>query len=114
MQLEIIQIRKNTVMRISLAGAMNADDADYISRVFERLMDDCAGTMNNLTDVITAGQLELKDDERIERIDQIYHDMQDKHTFAQSFSGEALMYAAQRSAEQTEIKNSRVLYGLKQ
>lgn len=114
MQMEIIQIKKNTVKRINAPKVMIAGEANYISEVFERLLDDCAGTMNDLTDVITAGQLEMKDDERIQRIDLIYKDMQDKYTFARNFSGEALMYAAERSAVQAEVKTGRALYGLNQ
>ena len=55
----------------------------------------------------------MKDDERLKRIDALYHDMQDKYSFAQSFAGEANILAARRLREQNDIQISRGLNEIK-
>ena len=61
--------------------------------------------------VITSGQLEMTDDERIKRIEKIYLDMQDKFAFTASFSNEMSVLAIQRLTEQTELNYSRTING---
>ena len=55
----------------------------------------------------------MKDDERMKRIDMLYLDMQDKFTFSQSFSNDAVSLAASRLKEKTDVQTSRVLHGIK-
>ena len=46
-------------------------------------------TIDEFIAVTTSNELEMKDDERLKRIDTLYNDMQGKYTFAQSFANEA-------------------------
>jgi hypothetical protein len=62
--------------------------------------------------VITSDELQMTDDERIKRIDQLYTDMQDKYSFYQSFSEECSVLAMQRLSEQVGIIMSKKLNGL--
>jgi len=43
----------------------------------------------------------------------LYLDMQDKLTFSQSFSNDAVSLAASRLKEKTDVQTSRVLHGIK-
>jgi hypothetical protein len=61
--------------------------------------------------VITSGEIEMTDDERIKRMDNIYCDMQDKLSFCKAFSSDAIMLAAQRLNEQTDIEAMKKLNG---
>jgi hypothetical protein len=63
--------------------------------------------------VTTSGELEMKDDERLKRIDAIHSAMQDKYTFVQGFSNEAKLLAASRISEQKDIQTIRALNGIK-
>lgn len=112
-QLKIMKVYKNAYRQVEQSGSFNAGEIKYIKEVFNRLIDDCAGTIEQLTMVITGNQLEMKDDERLKRIDALYNDMQDKYSFAQSFAGEANILAASRLREQNDIQTSRVLNGIK-
>jgi hypothetical protein len=62
--------------------------------------------------IITSGELQMKDDERIKRIDKLYADMQDKYSFCESFSEECSVLAMQRLSEQAEINLGKKLNGL--
>jgi hypothetical protein len=63
--------------------------------------------------VITSNQLEMKDDERLKRVDKLYFDMQDKYSFCSSFSEEMGLLSVQRLGEQIEIHRSKLMNGLK-
>ena len=113
LQVNIVKTYKEAVKQVRQSGAFNADEISYVNGVFERLLDDCTKTIDALIAVTTSGELEMKDDERLKRIDALYSDMQDKYTFVQAFAGEAKLLAASRIREQTDIKTMRILNGIK-
>ncbi len=113
LQLKIIKVYRNAYSRVKQSKAFNAGEIQYINQVFSSLINDCAGTIEQLTMAITSNQLQMKDDERLKRIDAIYYDMQDKYTFAQSFAGEAKILAASRLKERNDVQTSRGLNGIK-
>lgn len=111
--LKIIKVYKNAYKSVQQSGTFNAGETKYINEVFNRLIDDCAGTVDQLTMIVTSNQLSMKDDERLKRIDGLYNDMQDKYTFAQSFAGEAKILAASRLKERNDVQTSGGLNGIK-
>ncbi len=113
LQVKIVANYNQTYRRLNSSDAFSDNELAYISRVFSRLHDDCAKTLDELITITTDGKLEMKDDERMERIDKLYLDMQDKFTFSQSFSNDAKTLAASRLREKADVKTSRVLRGIK-
>ena len=113
LQINIMNTYKHVYSNVNESWAFNPEEVSYINCVFTRLLDDCASTIYELTMITTAGKLEMKDGERLERIDELYMDMQDKYTFAQSFGNEALVLAAGRFQEKNDIQTSRTLNGIK-
>jgi hypothetical protein len=114
MQVTIIQGYSKTRRQVRKSGVFNGEELDYIMRVLGRLLDDCENTLNELIAVTTDGNLEMKDDERLERIDILYHDMTDKYTFSRSFNKETMVLAASRIKGNNDVQTSRALYGIKQ
>ncbi len=113
LQVNIIKTYKEAAKQLKHSGTFNAGEIIYINGVFDRLIDDCAKTTDALITVITSGELEMKDDERLKRIDALYGDMQDKYIFVQSFSNEAKLLAASRLQEQNDIQTMRAINGIK-
>jgi len=114
MQVAIIKGYSRTRRQMQESGAFNEEELDYNRRVFGRLLDDCKNTLEELIIVTTDGNLEMKDDERLEQIDILYQDMKDKYTFSQSFNNETMVLAASRIKENNDVQTSRALYGIKQ
>lgn len=112
MQVTIIQSYGRFRRHVRESGAFNGEELDYIMRVLGRLLDDCKNTLDELITVTTDGNLEMKDDERLERIDILYQDMTDKCTFSQSFSNETSVLAASRMKENNDVQTSRALYDI--
>lgn len=113
LQVNILNVYREASKQVKQSGSFNGEEIRYISGVFERLMDDCTQTIEDLIDVTTSGVLEMKDDERLKRIDALYIEMQDKYTFVKHFSNEAKLLAASRNREQNDIQSSRAINGIK-
>lgn len=112
LQRKIVQEYSKLLKVLTVSDAFTVEELDYVRRVFSRLLDDCGLMLDELITVTTNGKLEMKDDERMARIDRLFSDMQDKYTFSQSFSGETKAMAAGRLQEKNEVKTSRALHGI--
>jgi len=113
LQVKIVQNYNSTYRKLKSIDVFSNNELNYIRSTFSNLLDDCEKTLDELITVTTDGKLEMKDDERIARIDKLYLDMQDKFTFCNSFSNDAKSLAVSRIKEQTEVKTSRALQGIK-
>ena len=113
MQVKIIQNCNKANSQLRNSDAISVDELQYIGEVFSNLLDDCDKVLDELIAVTTDGKLEMKDNERIERIDKLYLDMQDKFTFSISFSNEAKTLAVSRLKDKDDIKTMRDLQGIK-
>jgi len=111
-QVRIVKNISTTIKNLKESGQFNTNELDYSKAVFENLLDECVKNVDELYLVITSGALQMTDDERIKRIDQLYTDMQDKYSFCQSFSKECSVLAMQRLSEQVGIIMSKKLNGL--
>ncbi len=85
-------------------------DGKYIGTVREKVLNDCGKDLEELLLVITSGKVEMTDDERIKRMDQVYRSMQDKSAFTQSFTGDVSLFIGQKESEQQSINQQRRLY----
>jgi hypothetical protein len=112
LQRKIVKEYIQTIRQITSQEAFNAEEITYVRRVFSRLLDDCEGVLDELLAVTTNEELEMKDDERMARIDRVFLSMQDNFTFCQTFSSETKAMAILRLKEKTDIQTSRVLHGL--
>lgn len=90
----------------------HGDEVDYIRRVFDRLIENCDDNLEELITIVTDGQLEMKDDERMKRIDAIYQNILENHTFCESFSNQTRLMSLSRAKDIKEVKTSRALQGL--
>lgn len=85
---------------------LTGEEKKYMNEVYENLLVKCEEALGDLETVITAKQLEMKDDERLMKIDHIYEDMKDKYVFTRSFSNSTTLLIRQRSRDSFEIENS--------
>jgi uncharacterized coiled-coil protein SlyX len=113
LQAGILQDYNDTRQALQEKGDLfYGDELAYAERAFGRLLADCEDTLAELEAVVTDGQLEMKDDERLQRIDGLYTRMMDNYTFCHSFSGTAKLLAASREKEENDLRNGRALHGI--
>jgi hypothetical protein len=112
-QVKIIKQTKGTLQQIRETKQFTENELDYCKQVFDNLLDECMKTVEELILVTTSGKLEMRDDERLKRIDRLYADVQDKYSFACSFSEDMGLLTVQRLGEQMEINRSILINGIK-
>jgi hypothetical protein len=112
-QLRIIKQAKQAFKHIRETKQFTPDEMEYGQKVFDMLLDECLQSIEELLDVITPDKLEMKDNERLKRIDKLYADMQDKYTFCSVMCEDMSLLAAQRLGEQIEVNRSKIINNLK-
>lgn len=112
MQLKIMKIYKRTSADLKTADLFHGSELDYIERSFERLLQNCSDTLEQLLVITIDASLELKDDQRIERIDALHETMLEDYNFCISFSTDARLLSLSKTAEKKDSKNRSAFYGL--
>ncbi|UOE51351.1 hypothetical protein MTO98_09700 [Mucilaginibacter sp. SMC90] len=95
------------------SGAFAPSELAYIGSVFDRLSADCLSTLQELQDVTTPGKLQMKDDERIRRIDKLYGETQSQYDFARDYGNSIEVMAAQKKKDQSNTNTIITWYGIK-
>jgi len=111
-QLRIIKQTKEMLKGAREAGQFTDTELEYCSMVISNLLNSSLDNIEELVTIITSGELSMKDDERIKRIDVLYADMQDKYAFVSSFNEEMGLLAVQRMRELHDVDISKKLNGL--
>jgi hypothetical protein len=112
LQVRILERYSRTMRQVNQNDLFHGDEVAYIKRVMERLIKNCDTTLDELTMVLTEGKLEMKDDERLERIDMLYQNMLESYSFCEGFSNQTRMMSVSRSTNSKDVKTSRALQGL--
>jgi len=112
LQLKILKNCISTYRNLEVGNLFHGSEVAYIKRVFGRLINNCDGNLEELITVTTDGELEMKDDERMERIDRLYNTMMDNYSFFQSFNNQVKLVRLSRAKEDRETQSSQVLYGI--
>jgi hypothetical protein len=110
MQAEMLSGYQAYYKRYQAAGIFTNRELSYLYRVFTALLDDVAEDITELTQVITDGQLQMKDDERINRIDRLYSGMTGKYNFLYSFGDQVQVHGLQRQKELQETQFLKKMY----
>ncbi|RKR05178.1 hypothetical protein C8C83_4511 [Flavobacterium sp. 90] len=112
LQIKIIKIHKKAFELLGHNDLFHGDELDYIERTFEKLIDNCNETLDQLLVITTDIKLEMTDDQRIERIDALHKTMTDDYCFCENFSREIKVLSLSKAKEKNDVKQSQVLLGL--
>ncbi|OSZ77191.1 hypothetical protein CAP36_12315 [Chitinophagaceae bacterium IBVUCB2] len=112
LQLRIISAIKECLKGVKEARQLSIAEIDHCSMVFQNVLNASLENLEQLLEIISDGQLQMKDDERLKRIDALYADMQDKYAFSSSYSEEMAALTVQRMHQRADIELSKKLNGL--
>jgi DNA repair ATPase RecN len=114
---DIISYQKNLVneykaafSRFKSSDNFNAQEIDYLEKVYQQLFDQSMGNLDELTTVITSSRLRMSDDDRLHAIDRIFADTQDKLMFLRDFNNQATTLSLARAREKSDLKRTIELY----
>ena len=79
------------------------EEKAYIGNVYANMLRESDESVDELDRVLSNSDFEMKDDERIKRVELLYADMKDKYAFTRSFSNSTTLLIAQRESETRQI-----------
>lgn len=88
---------------------LSSDEVEYIEEVYKNMLEECEASIDELIVITTSGEAEMKDDERLLRLDKVHDDMQDKYAFTQDFISSTRLLCVERAKEKNQIKRSEQL-----
>jgi hypothetical protein len=88
------------------------EEIEYLANVYKFLFDASLRNIDELMMIITATKLSMSDDERMQAIDRIFFDMEDKLIFLRTFNNNTQLLAIQRAHSRNDVETMRKLYGV--
>ena len=102
----VLQSQRSYTQTFGQVAELSMEEKEYVKTVLKRILDDCFEANEMLETVLRAGKLEMKDDERIKRINQLYERMLENYLINISFSAGTMKLVRARLAGKTELINS--------
>ncbi len=113
-QLRIIKISKAAYAKFKEDKNFTVDEIKNIENVYGRLLNEGLKCLDELMMVITAGELRMSDDERLQAIDKIYSKLVDQFSFLKELNNSTAILSVQREKEQQDIDMSRKMNGIRE
>lgn len=111
-QVMLVKEYKQAYSRFRQDGNFNPQELDYLGRVYGNLFQQSLDNLDALTRVMTAGQLRMSDDERLQAVDDIFLKMQEQLLFLRHFNNSIVLLAVQRAREKNDAAAIRKIYGI--
>lgn len=109
-QASIVSEYKAAWKQANASGHFSAAELVYMNSVFTQLLNQSVDNLTNLTNILTANTLRMSDAERLQAIDHIYGDTQNKLSFLRSFNNQVAILSLQRAKEQNDLQMLKKLY----
>lgn len=109
----IAGLGSKTINLVNGSEWLGPGEKKYLREALTKLLNDTDKDMQALLDLITSGKIELTDDERIKRINEVYEELLNKSSFVQKFSSTIKMLIANRSSDIRNSKQVQQFYNLK-
>jgi len=101
-QASIVSEYKAAWKQAQSGGHFTASELLYMNGVFTSLLNQSVDNLTNLTNILTANTLRMSDAERLQAIDHLYSDTQNKLVFLRHFDSELAVMQLQRQKEQND------------
>ena len=108
-QVQLTKHTNNVFNRVKELDQLTPDELLYCNTIIQNLFKDCEEIIRELLIIIADGNLEMKDDERIRRIDQLHVSMQSNFTFCTKLNNQMHMLSVQRIHERAAIHLDKTL-----
>ncbi|WP_354361162.1 TerB family tellurite resistance protein [Pedobacter sp. UYP30] len=112
-QKDLLAEYKSAFTRFKASDNFNPKEITYLAQVYKQLFDQSLNNLDELTTIITASKLRMSDDERLQAIDRIFADTQDKLVFLRKFNKEATILNLQRKRAKADVRATKNYYNLK-
>ena len=110
----LIKLVDQTKVELKKAQILQNAEMDFVNKVFQKILTDNDASLIELEMVITDGQVEMTDDQRIKKIGQICSEVNEQYSVAKRFCTDWLNLANSRLKAIEEIDGIRIVNGIKQ
>lgn len=108
----LLQEYKRAYNRFKQDPNFKLEELEYLASVYKFLFEASVRNLEDLAMIITATKLRMSDDERMQAIDRIFFDMENKVVFLRYFNNNTQLLAVQRARSQNDVRTMQQLYGL--
>jgi hypothetical protein len=112
LQVAIIQRFTGALSRYRASGRFGAVGLAYIEGVYGNILQAGISDVAILTDLLTPGNIQLTDDQRMRRIMEVDAGMRDQYRFTLAFTDRADLLGTQFASQQADIGAVRGIYGI--
>ncbi len=109
---EILREFNSTIIRAQSSGMFAPEEISYYNQVNERMILDCRELIENMTAMVSDGQLKMTDDERMANIDKYHEQMLANYTLARNFCADVRSVQIARKQYKEDAEQVRKLFGL--
>jgi len=113
-QIKIVKGCKAALNQFKGDKNFTVEEVHYIAKVYGHLLDEGIKCLDELVMVITAGDLRMSDDERLQAIDKIYSKIAEQFSFLKDLNNSTAVLSVQREKDKQELDISRKLHGIKE
>lgn len=110
-QARIVKEYKTAFAGFKTSSLFNPDEITYMGGVYNNLFKQTLQNLDELTLVLTAGNLRMTDEERLQAIDRLYTDTYDRLGFLRTFNNKADNILRQRMVLDMQGKTLHKIFG---
>lgn len=109
-QMVLIEEYKNAFKQFKASELFDPDEINYLERIYQQLLHESWQSLDQLTMVMTSGELRMNDEERLNQIDQIHVEMHDRLDFLRSFNAKNALLLLQKTKDINDVNKLRSFY----
>jgi hypothetical protein len=113
LQKQLIDDCKATLNSRKASNLFSQNEISYLVDVYEDIIDRSRKNLEELLLVITANQLRMNDEQRLQAIDRIYADLTHKKGFLQDFNSKGALLQSRRQRAMEENNHLQKLFNVK-
>jgi hypothetical protein len=112
LQADIVKACHQQQLNLNKSEQFSSNETACVKKIFDNLLDGCTEIIEQLITLTSDGVLLMKDDERINNIDRLYNEMQQRYQFVRQYGNENAILTIQRIKDKHDVNVSKELHGL--
>lgn len=109
MQVQLVFGCGSSLQQAASSGNFTSSDLQYLAAVYSNLKTLTEKDIDELTSLLSDGDWQMTDDDRMARIDHLYKQVSDKYSFLRTFSSRVMAESNQRTQQRTNLQDLKKL-----
>ncbi|MBX2942727.1 MAG: TerB family tellurite resistance protein [Cyclobacteriaceae bacterium] len=110
-QYALVNEYRTAYNRFGSSGNFKPQELTYMANVYNNLLNQSLKDLEELTTILTSGKTRMSDDERLQAIDRVFYEMEEKLSFLRDFNNSTSVLSLKRAREKADAKAVGILHG---